>query len=324
VNKNKRERLVLFLIFLLSFFLARSPQLLAQKVVTQVQTACQYLNKGEIERAVVILQNELKIHSGNLNARLYLGVAFYLKKDLEEASKQLEKIEKEVDRMTGASRPFGDEAMFTEMGMERKADLLFSKERRGLLYFCQGLILKEEKDLKKAEKKFKKALEFKYDEKTSRLQLFDLYVRLNDEKAAAKQWEKLKKTFEGTELFNFLNGYLKYKNGQFEEALADFAKMSSSSLEAKRNTARINYNLGNYQKAAAIWQEILAANPQDKEATVNLGRAYFHLGQKGEAQKYFDQAGLKIAPERYSPKKIPLVYVGLLQNVKFDLLCQAI
>jgi len=320
---NKKDRLVFLIVFFWLIFLVSSSQLLAQKVLTQEQTACQYLDKGEIDKALTILKNELKINSDNLNARLYLGIAFYLKKDLEEAFKQLEKIEKEVDRMTGASRPFGDEAMFTEMGMERKEDLLFSKERKGLLYFCQGLILKKEKDLKNAEKKFKKALKLKYDEKTSRLQLFDLYIRMNDIKAATKQWQQLKNTFEKKEKFDFLEAYLKYKNGQVDEALADFAKMSSSNLEAKRNTARINYNHGNYQKAADIWQEILVDNPEDKEALINLGRTYFHLGDQEKAQKYFDQAGLKIAPERYSPNKIPLVYGRLLQDVKFDLLCQA-
>lgn len=320
---KKKEGLVFLLPFFCLIFLANSPHLRAQKVFTQEQAACQYLAQGQIEKAVAILQNELKINSDNLNARLYLGIAFYLKKDLDEASKQLERIEKEVDRMTGASRPFGDEAMFTEMGMERKADLLFSKQRRGLLYFCQGLISKEEKDLKKAEKKFKKALEFKYDEKASRLQLFDLYIRLNNIKEATKQWQKLKEGVKDEELFNFLDSFLKYKNGQIEEALADFAKLSPSSLEAKRNTARIHYNQGEYQKAAAIWQKILAANPQDKEATINLGRAYFHLGDQEKAHKYFAQAGLKIAPERYSPKKISLVYGQLIQEIKFDLLCQA-
>lgn len=320
---KKRKRIVFLLFFFVLVFLANNPQLLAQRVFTQEQTACQYLTQGQIDKAVAILQQELKINSDNLNARLYLGIAFYMKKDLEDASKQLEKIEKEVDRMTGASRPFGDEAMFTEMGMERKADLLFSKERKGLLYFCRGLILKEEKNLKNAEKKFKKALKLEYDEKASRLQLFDLYIRMNDIKAAAKQWEQLKKTFEGTELFDFLDGYLKYKSGQLDQALADFEKMSSSSLEAKKNTARIDYNRGNYQKAVEVWQEILAGHPEDKEALINIGRAYFHLGDQEKAHKYFGQTGLKIAPERYSPKKIPLVYGQLLREVKFDLLCQA-
>lgn len=320
---KKKGGITFLLLFFLFGFLGGISQLLAQRVITQEQTACQYLAQGKIDKALTILQNELKINADNLNARLYLGIAFYLKKDLEGASQQLERIEKEVDRMSGASRPFGDEAMFTEMGMERKADLLFSKERRGLLYFFQGLILKEKKDLKKAEKKFKKALEFKYDEKASRLQLFDLYIRQNDIKAATKQWQKLKEGLEDEKLFNFLDGFLKYKNGQIEEALANFAKLSSSNLEAKRNTARIHYNQGQYQKAAAIWQEILTANPQDKEAAINLGRAYFHFGDKEKAHKYFAQAGLKIAPEKYSPKKIPLIYGQLIRVAKLDLLCQA-
>ncbi|MFQ6069831.1 MAG: tetratricopeptide repeat protein [Candidatus Aminicenantales bacterium] len=318
--KRKIASFPVFL-FLLLFFLLNN-HLFPQRFLTREQTACLYLNKGEIDKAVEILQNELKIQPDNLNARLYLGIAFYMIKNLEEASKQFEKIEKEVERMTGASRPFGDEAMFTQMGMERKAELLFSKEREGLLYFCRGLTLKEKKDLKAAEKKLNKALKLKYDEKVTRLELFDLYIRMNNIKAASRQWEELKKSFEDTDLFDFLDGYLKYEKGNIDQALADFEKLSSSSSEAKKNMARIHYNRGDYQKAIEIWQEIIAQYPEDKEALVNLGRAHFHLGDRVKAQEYFNRAGLKISPERYSPKKISLIYLSLLKDVKFDLLCQ--
>jgi len=294
----------------------------AQQVTTQEGMACRYLDKGEIDKAIEILQDILKHDPNNLNAQLYLGISFYLKKDLEDAYKRFEKIEKEIDKMVGSSRPFGDEAMFTQMGMERKADILFSEERKGLLYFYRGLTLKEKKDLKNAEKRFKKALKLKYDEMSIHLQLFDLYVKKKDLKSASKQLAEFKKGSSENELYLFLDGYLKFRNNKIENAKAAFEKVAPTYLEAKKNMARIYYNSGDYQKAVDIWQEILSQNPDDKDAQISIGRAYFHLGDSAKAQEFFSQAGIKVTPDRYSPKTITLVYETLLKDIKFDLICK--
>lgn len=314
----------LFLAFmlLLLFHLSENP-LLAQRFVTQEQGACHQIDQGEIDEAVEILQKILDANPDNLNARLYLGIAYYLKKDIEKSSKELDKVEGEVDKMLGASRPFGDEAMFTELGMDRKSDILFSKQREGLLYFCRGLILKEEKDYKNAEKRFKKALKLKYDEKAVRLQLIDLYLEKKDVKKASKEVAELKKLAGESEFFALLDGYIASREGNVQKALAAFEKMASSSLEAKKNVALIHYNKGDFQKAIEIWEEILSENPEDNEALINLGRAHFHLGNPEKAQEYFTKAGIQVSPERYSPKKIPLTYENLLKEIKFDLLCEA-
>jgi pentatricopeptide repeat protein len=303
------------------FFFNCNP-IFALQVATQEGMACSYINKGEIDKAIEILQDMLKRNPDNLNAQLYLGIAFYMKEDSEGAHEKFEKIEKEIERMVGSSRPFGDEAMFTQMGMERKADLLFSEERKGLLYFCRGLTLKEKKDLKNAEKRFKKALKLKYDKMLICLQLLDLYIKDKDLKSASKELDEFKKEAGGNELFLFLDGYLKFRNNKIKDALAAFEKIAPANLEAAKNIARIHYNSGDYQKALEIWQGILSQNSEDKDAQICIGRAYFHLGDSAKAQEFFNQAGLKVTPDRYSPKKVPLVYETQLQRVKFDLKCK--
>lgn len=318
-----RKRLgIIFLLFLLWVLFPNDHFVIAQKFQTQEEMACRFLEKGEIDKAVEILQYELKINPDNLNAQLYLGIAFFLKNDLENAFQRFKKIEKEIYKVLGSSRPFGDEAMFTQMGMDRKADVLFSKERKGLLYFCRGLTLKEKKDLKNAEKKFKIALKQKYDKMAVHLQLFELYIKMKDIKSATKQLSGLKKISGENDLLIFLDGYLKYRNDKLEDALAAFKKIAPTILEAKKNIARIHYNSGNYQKAMEIWQEILSQIVDDKEALINVGRAYFHLGDSEKAQEYFSKVGIKTSPDRYSPKKLPLVYKTQLKEVKFDLRCK--
>lgn len=321
--RGRTWRVFLSLILFICASSLTSDFLFAQRLITQEERACHLLNRGEIEKAIVVLDNELKANPDNLNAQLYLGIALYMKKDKESAFKKFEKIEKEVDRMIGSSRPFGDLEMFTQMGMERKAEVLFSKERRGLLYYCLGILLKERKDFKNAEKKFKEALKQKYDERATRLQLLDVSIKLKDLKSASRELSELKKAAEEDVVLAFLDGYLKYREGNMDEAMAIFERLAPSSLEAKKNLALLYYNRGEYTKAIEISEEILAEHPDDKGSQINIGRSYFHLADSEKAQEYFARAGMKIAPERYSPKKIPLTYKSVLKEVKFDLMCSA-
>ena len=316
-----KKRIWIIFVFLFVFFLS-GYSMNTQEYLTQEEAACRFLDKGEIDKAVEILQNVLTRKPNNFNAQLYLGIALYMKRDVDEALKRFENIEKELDRMVGSSRPFGDETMFTQMGMERKADLLFSEERKGLLSFFLGLSLKEKKNFKNAEKMFKKALKQEYDEMVVRVQLFDLYVKMNDLKSASKQMVELKRISGEGELFIFLDGYMKYRKGSLEDALAAMEKISPSNVEAKKNIARLHYNKGNYQRAVEIWQDILSQFPDDKEGQIEIGRAYFHVGDSEKAQEYFTAAGVQTSPEKYSPKNVPLIYENLLKELKFNLRCK--
>lgn len=316
-----RKRIGVIFVCFLVFFLS-DYSVGAQEFLTQEETACRFLDQGEIDKAVGILLNVLERKPSNFNAQLYLGIAFYMKRDMDEALKRFENIEKELDRMVGSSRPFGDEAMFTQMGMERKGDILFSEERKGLLSFFLGLSLKEKKDFKNAEKMFKKALKQEYDEMVVRVQIFDLYVKMNDLKSASKQLVELKKISGEAELIIFLDGYMKYRKGSLEDALAEMEKISPSNVEAKKNIARLHYNSGSYQRAVDVWQDILSQFPDDKEAQIEIGRAYFHVGDTEKAQEYFASAGVQTSPEKYSPKNVPLVYENLLRELKFNLRCK--
>jgi Tfp pilus assembly protein PilF len=139
-----------------------------------------------------------------------------------------------------------------------------------------------------AEKKFKEALQKKYDEQAFRLQLFDISIKKQDLKAAAEQLSDLKKTREESELSIFLDGYLKHRQGDSAEALASFQKLASANAAAKNNAALLYYNGEDYSKAYQIWEEILSENPEGREAQLNIG----------------------------------LIYESLLKELKFGLMCQ--
>lgn len=290
--------------------------------MTQEEAACARIDEGEIDKAVEILQRIMEASPKNLNAKLYLGIAFYLKDDTEAALQTFNEVEKELNRMVGAGRSFGDEAMFAAMAQERREGIIFSEERKGLLYFCHGLALKEENALKNAEKKFKNALKHEYDETPTRLHLFDLYIKMRNLKSAASQLAELEKISGKNDLLIFLGGYLEYRNDKTEDALEAFKKAASTIAEAKKNIARLYYNRGDYQKSLEIWQEILSGSFDDKDALIDIGRIFFHSGDSEKAQKYFSKAGIGTSPERFSPKKVPLVYETQIKGIKFNLKCK--
>ncbi len=296
--------------------------MLAQGVLTQEEAACVRIGKGEIDNAVEILQRILEASPNNFDAKLYLGIAFYLRKDTEAAFQVFDDVEKELNRMVGAGRSFGDDALFLTMAQDRRTGIIFSEKRKGLLYFCHGLALKEKKDLKNAEKKLKRALKQEYDETSTRLHLFDLYVKMRNLKSAASQLAELEKISGKDDLLIFLDGYLKYRNDNTKDALEAFEKTASTIAEAKKNIARIYYNNGDYRRSLEVWQEILSQSLDDKDVLIESGRASFHLGDLEKAREYFSKAGIETSPERFSPQEVPLVYETQLRGIKFDLKCK--
>jgi tetratricopeptide (TPR) repeat protein len=302
--------------------LPKSNALFAQGAMTQEDAACVLIDEGKIDKAVEIIQRILEASPDNYNAKLYLGIALYLKDDTEAAFQIFHEIDKELNRMVGAGRSFGDEAMFAAMAQDRRAGIIFSDKRKGLLYFCHGLTLKDKKELKNAEKKFKNALKHEYDKIPTRMHLFDLYIKMKNLKSAASQLADLEKISGKNDLLIFLDGYLKYRNDKTEDAFEAFEKASSTIAEAKKNIARLYYNRGDYQKSLEIWQEILSGNPDDKDALIDVGRIFFHTGDSGKALEHFSKAGIEASPERFSPKKVLLVYETQIKGITFDLKCK--
>ena len=310
--------------FLITFILLFS-FLFAQMDDPVLRSACRFINEGKIDEAIKILKRDLKIRPWNHDLRLYLGISYYLKNERDLAFRELEKIEKELKKMTGSARSFGDQSIFLSMGMERKDRGVFSPENRGLFNFCYGVILKEKGEFKKAEKKLKEALKEKYDEVEVRLQLIDLAIKEKKFDNAKKELDSILKLIPENEKTLFIKGYIYSKTGNLGDAIRCYEKILSLNpdyISAKKNLGIISYNKGNYQEAINIFAEILDKYSEEKDVLINMGRAYFQLGDKEKAQKFFEQAGVKIPVERYSPKKLPLLPPQLDKKIKFKLTCK--
>ena len=317
-----RKKFFMIIIFSFLMLYIASLPFFAQIGLSEEERACQFLAKGEIDKAIEILNREIKRLPQNLDLSLYLGIAYYLKDDSEKAFREFEKIEKEIDKMMASQRPIGDEAMFLEQAMDRKGNFFFSENKKGLLYFLRGLTLKEKKEFKNAEKKFLTARKYDYEKFPLAFELMDLYLLNNNLKSASKELGELKKNDSQRPMTIFMEASFLYKNNKVDESLAAFDKIKGILPEAKKNMAIIYYNNGDYLKALTTFEEILSQIPGDMDAMINAGRASFQLGDKVKAQEYFDKAGIKVPPESYSPKKLSLLLASIPTEEKIKLDCR--
>jgi len=310
--------------FLSILFLVSAVLLYAQQDPV-ISTVCPYIKEGkDLDKIIDILNQDLKNRPKNHDVRLYLGIAYFKNGEKEQAFKQLKKMAEEVERIIGSDRFFGDTRSFIDQRMQRRDKGVLSRDNVGLFYFTYGFFLKLKGEVKQAEKRFKAAIKADYEEADARFQLLDLYLETKNYKAANKELNYLEKLDQEEEKILFLKGYLHNQDKKLAEAQSCFEKALSLKpdfLLAKKNLALLQYNAGNYQKAIEMWREIIQNHPDDKDAHINLGRAYFHTGETEKAKEEFKTAGLAIDVDKYSPKKVSLLSLQLTRAVEFKLTC---
>jgi TPR repeat protein len=304
-----------------------------------LKMVCPHIKEGkDLDKVIEILNNDLKNRPWNHDVRLYLGIAYLIKGEKDAADELVKKIAEQVEALSGSNRPLVNVSDTSQESPEREsgnvADALrfrqkrergvLSQENLGLFYFTDGILLKLKGKSKDAEKRFKAAIKAGYEESDARLQLIDLYIATNNIKAADKEVSTYSKISKDEATIYFLKGYMYYQNNKPKEARSSFEKALSLNpdfLMAKKNVALLEYNAGNYQKAIEILQEIIQKHPSDKDAHINLGRAYYHNGELEKAEQEFHTVEITIAVDKYSPKKIPLLTLELSNELTFKLIC---
>ena len=242
--------------------------------------------------------------------------------------KTLNKVEFETERLGKAKGTMSAGKKMGEFSQEdaylsQSGGMVFTKGRRGVMKFALGMLYRKNKDFKNASKRFSEALKYKYPETEARKQLLVAYCRLKEYKKAKKEVDKIIKAGGISDELRFLEGFVGNYLKDEAKAIENFSKISGIFPEAKRNLATVYYNQGKYDKSLEIWENILEAEPEDRGALLSAARAYFHLGQKEKGQEYFDKMGLTMKVEKYSPKKMALIFVDFYPDVQFDFQCQA-
>jgi len=324
-----KKPLALFMGIVLLAFCLTLPSGFAQEMYLEENRACSYLEKGQVDEAILLLKRKLRRYPNNFDCHLYLGLAYYLQGDFETSMKTLNKVEFETERLEKAKATMSAGKKMEDFSQEdayliQGGGLVFTKGRRGVMKFALGMLYRKNEDFKSASKRFSEALKYKYPELEARKQLLVVHCHLKDYKEARKQLDKIIKAGEASDELRFLEGFVGNYLKDEAKAIENFSKTSEIFPEAKRNLATVYYNQGSYDKSLEIWEKILEVEPEDRGALLTAARAYFHLGQKEKAQEYFDKMGLTMEVEKYSPKKMPLILVDFYTEVKFDFQCQAL
>jgi tetratricopeptide (TPR) repeat protein len=172
------------------------PQGFAQSYLEEVR-ACQYLEQGKIDAAIRLLNRKLQRYPRNFDCHLYLGLAYYLKGDFENAKKTISKVEQEIKEIGAAPAAITSDATYVDADrVGQMAGTIFTKGRRGILKFSLGMLYKKEGNFEEAKKRFEEAQKYKYPELDTRKQIMVMKCRLKDYKGAKKELEKLQKAGE--------------------------------------------------------------------------------------------------------------------------------
>lgn len=299
------------------------PPCQAQAYLEEVR-ACEFLEQGKIDEAIRLLERKLKYYPRNFDCHLYLGLAHYLKGDMGQAKDIISRTEQEIKEIGAAPAAITSDQTYADVDrVGGMAGTVFTKGRRGILKFSLGMLYKKEEDFKSAKDRFEDARKYDYPEMEARKQLMIVKCQLKDYKDAKKELEKLQKAGQASDELSFCEGYIAAYTKDDAKAIQSFTKIADNMLAAKQNLAAVYYNKGDYQKALDVYLEILEEHPQDAESLKNSGRAYYYLGQTEKGQAQFDIIGLEMKVEKYSPKKIPLVFVDPFADVQFSFMCDA-
>ena len=91
---------------------------------------------------------------------------------------------------------------------------------------------------------------------------------------------------------HFAAGQRAIKNGQLEQAVAEFNKvlrMSPGLIEAEINLGLAHYLLGDYTVCAAIMAKVAHQRPEITPAVLFLGLSYLKLGSAGQAKRPLEE-----------------------------------
>lgn len=182
-----------------------------------------YLQKKDIKEAKSYFKKAISAFPYNFNCHFYLAIAYFFNDEIDMAYEELENIEKNIHfddgwikeisgsiilRINGKKvlkeeiRRLKNEKGLCVYKSSSDEDLVplvivcvdsFDEKNEGVFYFAQGIVHKNRREFKEAEKKFLASLKAHYDEKEIRLQLLDLYREMNEHTQAEEQLINLEK-----------------------------------------------------------------------------------------------------------------------------------
>ncbi len=71
------------------------------------------------------------------------------------------------------------------------------------------------------------------------------------------------------------------------QRLRAYVEENPDDIDATRQLANMNYDIGNWQRAAELYERLLSRSPEDVDAQTDLGACYRNLGRFDDALRLF-------------------------------------
>ena len=114
--------------------------------------------------------------------------------------------------------------------------------------------------------------------------------------------------------FYELRGLIRVESGDFEAGLADLAVAVDRGASSARGPAMAKAfaALGRHAEAAALWSEIIDANPHDIQAHLGLAHAHRRLGEWDRSMASLEEAAALAQPSVAHSRQVALAYAACL------------
>jgi tetratricopeptide (TPR) repeat protein len=281
-----------------------------------------YLEKGgkafardQFPEALQYYSDALRLDSLNLNALRNLGVLYSLKKDHQKSLEYLLKAEQLDSTDAGIYNSLGvtysnllDSA--NAMKYYRKAVAL-KPEKMEYVRNLAALILGENK-LNEAQSMITKALQYDTTDAEAYYMLSKILIAKKDYRGAEKYLEKMVNLKPWETKYLFLQAFYKEKIQKPEEAAAIYERivtLQPEHFDAHERLGVLYITMKRYPDALAQFEQAAKIHPNDLNARMMLGAAYYFNAKPDESQAIYKE--LKEKDADLAEKMIDLIKVGI-------------
>lgn len=270
-------------------------------ITTKTNTAILYFEQGKYKDAINYCNKALLIEPKNVPARLQKAKCFQALSMWENATEEYTNVLKDDEKNSEAQ--FGLAEIYSKnMPTE---DALSTLKAQGItlspeFYAQTAYAAHKNKDLNKAVKYYKLAIEANPNDKTLYLNLGQIYSGQNDFQNAIAQAELAKQKFPNDEQVQQFYKTVKnqYANsmfneaeklaeqGKYSEAISKYQKISPQGYNSYVSIAGIYLNMKDYNKALEYYKKALSEKPNDEEVLVTISGIYIQSDDLINAEKY--------------------------------------
>jgi len=221
------------------------------------------LKKGNLDHAIEIMQQALKLDSDSLYLKRELAGFWLMKKDSTAALEIIDEIL--------ISHPDDIESLILVGRIHQHLD-----------------------QPRAAIKAYSRVIALDSSQRNIYLQLGRMYIDREQWDPAKQVYEQLVKNFPGSYAGYFFLGRISAINGDGKTARAYFEKtlvLEPELVESRFELGALYEADKNYKKAASVYSEILKQDPSNIQATIALGNIFHQQGSKKKAQQIFAALG---------------------------------